>query len=124
MILRLFGNYIVAQLERNFNTYNIFCEFFVKNCCPLLTTLVSGSPIIQNGRLVGALTHVMINDPHPRLRHFHLKHVKSNRCQIKRKGNIIPQWFDTAFSHFDDLYFSMNCVGVIPMCSLNCRLKK
>jgi stage IV sporulation protein B len=28
-----------------------------------LTTLVSGSPIIQNGKLVGAVTHVLINDP-------------------------------------------------------------
>jgi stage IV sporulation protein B len=25
--------------------------------------LLSGSPIIQNGKLVGAVTHVMINDP-------------------------------------------------------------
>jgi len=32
-------------------------------CCPYLTTLVSGSPIIQNGKLIGAVTHVMINDP-------------------------------------------------------------
>ena len=32
-------------------------------CCPYLNTLVSGSPIIQNGKLVGAVTHVMINDP-------------------------------------------------------------
>jgi stage IV sporulation protein B len=28
-----------------------------------LTTHLSGSPIIQNGKLVGAVTHVMINDP-------------------------------------------------------------
>ena len=28
-----------------------------------MTTLVSGSPIIQNGKLVGAVTHVMIGDP-------------------------------------------------------------
>ena len=35
----------------------------VKGCCPFLTTLVSGSPIIQNGRLIGAVTHVLINDP-------------------------------------------------------------
>jgi hypothetical protein len=41
----------------------VFCEFFVKKCCPLLTTLLSGSPIIQNGKLVGAVTHVLINDP-------------------------------------------------------------
>ena len=32
-------------------------------CCPYLHTLVSGSPIIQNGKLVGAVTHVLINDP-------------------------------------------------------------
>ena len=41
----------------------LFCEFFVKLCCPLLTTLLSGSPIIQNGKLVGAVTHVMVADP-------------------------------------------------------------
>jgi len=34
-----------------------------KICCPLLTTLVSGSPIIQDGKLVGAVTHVMVADP-------------------------------------------------------------
>ena len=34
----------------------------VKMCCPYLTTLVSGSPIIRNGKLVGAVTHVLIND--------------------------------------------------------------
>ena len=28
-----------------------------------MNTLVSGSPIIQNGKLVGAVTHVLINDP-------------------------------------------------------------
>ena len=32
-------------------------------CCPYLTTLVSGSPIIQDSKLVGAVTHVMVNDP-------------------------------------------------------------
>ena len=36
---------------------------FVKYCCPFLTTLVSGSPIIQDGKLVGAVTHVMVADP-------------------------------------------------------------
>jgi len=35
----------------------------LKNCCPLLTTLMSGSSIIQNGKLVGAVTHVLVNDP-------------------------------------------------------------
>jgi stage IV sporulation protein B len=28
-----------------------------------LASLVSGSPIIQNGKLVGAVTHVFVNDP-------------------------------------------------------------
>ena len=28
-----------------------------------MTSLVSGSPILQNGRLVGAVTHVLVNDP-------------------------------------------------------------
>ena len=41
----------------------LFCEFSVKKCCPLLTTLLSGSPIIQTGKLVGAVTHVMVADP-------------------------------------------------------------
>ena len=31
--------------------------------CPLLDISVSGSPIIQDGKLVGAVTHVLINDP-------------------------------------------------------------
>ncbi|MBE6701229.1 MAG: hypothetical protein E7582_05005 [Ruminococcaceae bacterium] len=29
---------------------------------PLLTTLLSGSPIVQNGRLVGAVTHILMRD--------------------------------------------------------------
>ena len=28
-----------------------------------MTTHLSGSPIIQNGKPVGAVTHVLINDP-------------------------------------------------------------
>ena len=28
---------------------------------------MSGSPIIQNGQLVGAVTHVFVNDPYKRL---------------------------------------------------------
>ncbi len=28
-----------------------------------MTTHLSGSPIIQDGKLAGAVTHVMINDP-------------------------------------------------------------
>lgn len=36
---------------------------FVEKLCPILDTHVSGSPIIQNGKLVGAVTHVLVNDP-------------------------------------------------------------
>ena len=45
------------------NTY--FLQNFKnkEKCCPLLTTLVSGSPILQNGKIVGAVTHVFVNDP-------------------------------------------------------------
>ena len=32
-------------------------------CCSLLDTSVSGSPIIQNGKIVGAVTHVFVEDP-------------------------------------------------------------
>jgi hypothetical protein len=35
-----------------------------------LTTLLSGSPIIQNGKIIGAVTHVLINAP-ARLRYLH-----------------------------------------------------
>ena len=31
--------------------------------CPLLDISVSGSPIIQDGKLIGAVTHVLVNSP-------------------------------------------------------------
>ena len=37
--------------------------FFVKDRCPFLTAHLSGSPIIQNGKLMGAVTHVLVGDP-------------------------------------------------------------
>lgn len=33
-----------------------------KKCCPLLDTTVSGSPVLQNGKLFGAVTHVFVQD--------------------------------------------------------------
>lgn len=33
-----------------------------KKCCSILDTKMSGSPIIQDGRIVGAVTHVLIQD--------------------------------------------------------------
>ena len=32
-------------------------------CCPILTSHLSGSPILQNGKIAGAVTHVFVNDP-------------------------------------------------------------
>ena len=32
-------------------------------CCSYVDTCVSGSPIIQDGKLIGAVTHVLVNDP-------------------------------------------------------------
>ena len=34
-----------------------------KKCWSYIDTLVSGSPIIQNGKLIGAVTHVLVDDP-------------------------------------------------------------
>ena len=31
--------------------------------CPTLDISMSGSPIIQDGKLIGAVTHVLVNDP-------------------------------------------------------------
>ena len=49
---------------------SFFVYFWDKNAifsanffCPLLDISVSGSPIIQDGKLVGAVTHVLVNDP-------------------------------------------------------------
>jgi hypothetical protein len=39
------------------------CRKKQKFFCPLLDISVSGSPIIQDGKLVGAVTHVLVNDP-------------------------------------------------------------
>ena len=50
------------------------CDFFVykenfknyeyeKRCWSYIDTLVSGSPILQKGKLVGAITHVLVDDP-------------------------------------------------------------
>ena len=32
-------------------------------CWSYIDTLVSGSPIVQNGKLIGALTHVFVDNP-------------------------------------------------------------
>jgi hypothetical protein len=40
-----------------------FEKIGVKRCWSYIDTCVSGSPIIQDGELVGTVTHVIINDP-------------------------------------------------------------
>ena len=37
--------------------------FYDLTCWSYINTLVSGSPIIQNGKLIGAVTHVLVDDP-------------------------------------------------------------
>ena len=34
-----------------------------KKCCSILDTKMSGSPIMQNDKVIGAVTHVLVNDP-------------------------------------------------------------
>ena len=52
-------------LHHHLQIHTYFLQNFKnkEKCCPLLTTVVSGSPIIQNGKLIGAVTHVFVNDP-------------------------------------------------------------
>ena len=33
------------------------------SCWSYIDTLVSGSPILQNGKLIGAVTHVLVDNP-------------------------------------------------------------
>lgn len=50
----------------------VYLCVFLANCCPkklkkicwsYIDTLVSGSPILQDGKLIGAVTHVLIDNP-------------------------------------------------------------
>lgn len=46
------------------------------SCCPSWQSLVSGSPIIQNGKLVGEMPHVLFNDSNKEYGKF----MKITRC--------------------------------------------
>ena len=35
----------------------------LKSCWSYIDTCVSGSPILQDGKIIGAVTHVLVNDP-------------------------------------------------------------
>jgi hypothetical protein len=43
--------------------YSGISQNYEKNCCSLLDTFLSGAPLIQNGKVIGAVTHVFVNDP-------------------------------------------------------------
>ncbi|MBR2860824.1 MAG: hypothetical protein IKB86_03200 [Clostridia bacterium] len=54
-------------------SYQYWCDFFafkgdfknlfeIKICWTYIDTLVSGSPIVQDGKRIGAVTHVMLSD--------------------------------------------------------------
>ena len=70
--IRYFRHFIYVNLGILVEPYEnlLFCLFqvYIRNFsaiffCPLLDISVSGSPIIQDGKLVGAVTHVLVNDP-------------------------------------------------------------
>ena len=55
-------------LEKKINNFKVditktVCFQTRSFCCSYIDTRVSGSPIIQDGKLVGAVTHVLVNDP-------------------------------------------------------------
>ena len=57
-----------VKSERDYTYLRVKCSIWVKKniekkCCSILDTKMSGSPIIQNGGVIGAVTHVLVNDP-------------------------------------------------------------
>ena len=51
---------MLQRYVRGRKTNKVYIEI---KCCILLDTLMSGSPILQNGKLIGSVTHVLIDDP-------------------------------------------------------------
>ncbi len=49
--------------QKDETTSHIILQKIAKFCCSLLDTWMSGSPIIQDGKIIGAVTHVLVNDP-------------------------------------------------------------
>ena len=57
----------ILNVDTSSNTKNILFEVTDKELLQKASGIVqgmSGSPIIQNGKLVGAITHVVVDDPH------------------------------------------------------------
>ena len=58
--------FIISNKKRHFGAFCFYNEVpFEKqlHCWSNTHTLVSGSPILRNGKLIGAVTHVLVNDP-------------------------------------------------------------
>lgn len=51
------------MLKAMASALNFNVGVYYKNCWSYIDTLVSGSPLIQNGKLIGAVTHVLVDDP-------------------------------------------------------------
>ena len=54
---------------------------------------MSGSPIIQNGKLIGAVTHVFVNDPTRGYGIFIENMLDSEKGKIKKRSLIISERF-------------------------------
>ena len=82
---------------------------------------MSGSPIIQNGRLLGAVTHVLINDPNTGYGIFIENMLSAANADgkgfVKKQGNIIPSRFDIALFYVRLIFAYW--AGVMPVCALN-----
>ena len=66
LLLSMIKNYIhflYCKIEDCKERVRDMGQFCILMCWSYIDTLVSGSPILQDGRIVGALTHVLIGDP-------------------------------------------------------------
>ena len=57
----------ILEINKNIKEKNMIIEITDKELLEKTNGIVqgmSGSPIIQNGKIIGAVTHVMVNDPH------------------------------------------------------------
>lgn len=57
----------IKEINKNIKEKNMIIEITDKKLLNMTNGIVqgmSGSPIIQDGKIIGAVTHVMVNDPH------------------------------------------------------------
>lgn len=55
------------QCHQKVPEFDLICVisiiFLRKFSCPILTSTMSGSAILQDGKIIGAVTHVLLDDP-------------------------------------------------------------